>query len=747
MRAAAPVAPLESAPKGQAAQDLVDEAYKFWQESDEFEQERRVKYKKNLRMLTMQQWEDKDKEARESAGRPIVTDDRLTPAVQSIVNSARENRPSAKVHPINEQADEDTAQVIEGGIRHIEYASQASIAYDTAFESAVGRGWGFFRITTDYCEDGSFDNQEVRVEEVANTLSVYPDRNAVRADLSDSMGCVILHIWTHDRYIRTYGGKDDLVVAGFQASNGDTISQWVNAETVTMCEYWKVVLVPKTKVLVERFVQNPPDPQSGAITGQLAQVVFDDKEEYLAKNEKAGDRILKERPWNDRRVEQYFLTADQVKEKRIFASKWIPIIRVTGKMIYDDQGKLRLVSAIEHAIPSQQVLNVYASFEGESVALAGRPKWMGPIGSMKTNASSFQNHNRANITSLEYDPVEVAPGVMGEKPEWVTFNPNIEFCLAGKMSAVQSIQATTMVFDPELGHNSTPDQSGTAINALQKKAQQGNFHFFDNLTRAQWHGYRIMIDLFPKIYDSAREIGWLGADQKRAVVKVNQPYTDPQTGKTKTHMLDAGNYGVIVDPGPSYDSQRLEADAFLEQAMGIPVYSEKCPDLLVKLKDLGEIGDEIAKRVAPPGYGDDDQDDPVKMKQALAQLTQQSQQMTGVIHQLMQEKESNILKLQADMAKAKMQEEHADYRAITVAEITQKTQLGLLEGKNAQDALAAQLGFTQSLHDSAHEAGMAAMDHGHQVIQQQQQGDQAQDMAAQQQAAQAQQPTNQSAVA
>lgn len=700
-------APQAKKPTGEAAKKLIDRAYKAWQRADEAERERRIQFKKNTRMLTMQQWEDKDRQSRESQGRPIITDDRLTPAVQAIVNSERENRPSAKIHPINAAADEDTAQVIEGGIRHIEYLSQAAMAYDTAFESAVGRGWGFWRVKTDYCDDGSFDNQEIQIEELANTLSVYPDDAACKPDLSDMMNCCILTPLTHERYKQKYGGEDPIVVRDFQA-DGSVAEQWIDQDQVMLCEYWEVTPVPKTKILVERaHVEQNPD---GTIGAQMLHVVFDDKDEYEADHSKKGDQIIKEREWTDRKVDQYILTADECKEHREWAGKWIPIIRCIGKAIYDENGKLKLVSAIEHAIPNQQLLNVAKSFQGESITLAGRPKWMGALGSFKTKANDFANHNRSNITYLEYDPVEISPGVLAPPPVWETFNPNIEWCLASEQAAIQSIQSSTMVFDPELGHNSSPDQSGAAINALQKKGQQGNFHFFDNLTRAQWHSYRIIIQLFPKIYDTAREIGWLGPDQARSVIKVNQPYQDEETGKTKTHMLDAGRYGVIVSPGPSYDSQRLEAESFVESAMGTPVFVEKCPDLLVKLKDLGPIGDEIAKRVAPPGYGDQDQDDPIKLKQGLAQLTQQSQQMTQVIHQLMQEKEANMVKANADFRKAEMQEKHADYRAITVAEISAKTQLGLQEGKQAQDALAQQLGF-------AHEVGMAHVDHTHDVLQ------------------------------
>ncbi|GAC1516611.1 MAG: hypothetical protein NVS1B11_37810 [Terriglobales bacterium] len=711
-------------PTGKAARKIIDEAIKRWKAASENEQDRREVFKANLRMLTMEQWSDKDRQDRESIGRPVMIDDRLSPAVQALVNNAREARPSAKVHPIDEIADKDTANVIEGGIRHIEYASQASIAYDAAFEPAAGCGWGWYGFTTEYCDDGSFDNQEIEFRSIPNALSVYKDTSSVKADASDMLWCCVIETITHDEYINRFGGKDDLVIRGFKAVD-ESSSHWVTGNDVVLCEYWRITLVPRKKLYIERR-QQPQMQQDGSMGPNVTHLSVHD-DEYEPQR---GDQVLKSRDDPKRKVEQFFLTADEVKAYTVWLGKWIPLVQVSAKEVYDADGKLQLISAIEHAIPNQQKLNVYSSFEAESVALAGRPKWLAPIGSFKTKAKDFANHNRTNVASLEYDLVQVSPGVPAAPPEWITFNPQIEFCLNGMQSCITAIQASTMVFDPELGHNSTPDQSGTAINALQKKAQQGNYHLIDNLTRSQWHGYKILIDLFPKIYDTEREIGWLGANEKRSVVKVNQTYQDPKTGKVKTHMLDAGSYGVVVEVGPSYDSQRLEVDAFLAPMIQEPEIMQKAGDIIVRLKDLGPLGDELAARLAPPGLADDPEnaDDPTKLKMGIAQLTQQHQQMTLVVHQLMQETETKQVQAQAEFNKAKMQAELSSFTSIAVANIAAKTAYGQMLTQAATDKEERDLGFAQNLHDSAHEAGMAAMENSHTQQQGAQQG--AQDQAA-----------------
>ena len=54
-------------------------------------------------------------------------------------------------------ADQETAEILQGLIRNIEYSSQADVAYDTALEHAVGGGFGYFRICTDYAAEDMFE--------------------------------------------------------------------------------------------------------------------------------------------------------------------------------------------------------------------------------------------------------------------------------------------------------------------------------------------------------------------------------------------------------------------------------------------------------------------------------------------------------------------------------------------------------------------------------------------------------------
>ena len=64
--------------------------------------------------------------------RPCLTINKLPQHVRQVTNDMRQNRPGAKVIPVDDKADLQVAEVLNGMIRHIEYISDADVAYDTA---------------------------------------------------------------------------------------------------------------------------------------------------------------------------------------------------------------------------------------------------------------------------------------------------------------------------------------------------------------------------------------------------------------------------------------------------------------------------------------------------------------------------------------------------------------------------------------------------------------------------------------
>ena len=84
---------------------------------------------------------------------------------------------------------------------------------------------------------------------------------------------------------------------------------------------------------------------------------------------------------------------------------------------------------------------------------------------------------------------------------------------------------------PSLGARSN-ETSGRAILARQREGDVSSFHFSDNQVRAIRHTGRVIIDLLPHFYDTARVVRVRGEDGTERSVPINSPFpkTNPETG-------------------------------------------------------------------------------------------------------------------------------------------------------------------------------------------------------------------------
>ncbi len=133
-------APSEDAQKRIAREKFMRLALERFQLAAEAEQRTRTDALDDLEFRSGKQWPDDITTQRGLDGRPCLTINRLPPIIRQVTNEQRQQRPSIQINPVGSGADQDTAEIIQGIIRHIEVNSDAEIAYDTAFESAVTIG-------------------------------------------------------------------------------------------------------------------------------------------------------------------------------------------------------------------------------------------------------------------------------------------------------------------------------------------------------------------------------------------------------------------------------------------------------------------------------------------------------------------------------------------------------------------------------------------------------------------------------
>lgn len=610
--------------------DLLAQGKKAFGLCDDHESDNRQAYKDDtLFVRAREQWPEGIRKQREKDGRPCLTIDKLGPVIRQVVNDSRQNKPAIKVHPVDSNGDPETAEIINGLIRNIEYTSNADVAYDTAVECAVGGGFGYIRVGLDYAYDDSFD-LDIKIERVANPLSVYPDPHSTAADSSDWNVAFVVDKMTKEAFKQQYPKAE---ATDWDSDAWAESGDWLDSDGVMVAEWWTRELYEKTivkavdgKIYDEKDLTEDPD-LAFALEAGLIQLATD----------KQGQPIR--RVTQCYRVIQRIMTGAEILSEREWPGKYIPIIPVYGDEFWID-GKRYLRSLINGAKDAQQMLNFWRTSGTELVALAPRVPYIGKKGQFDHDQERWQTANVKSHSYLEYT---------GDVPP--QRQPLDSGVAAGSMqealNASDDIKSITGIYDASLGARSN-ETSGRAIMARQREGDVSTFHFIDNLSRAIRHTGRVIIDLIPSVYNAARIVRVIGEDGSQEPVPVNQPTpkVDKETGQPERneqgeaimaiHDLTVGKYDLTVSTGPNYTTMRQEtAEQMMMLIQAYPAAAPLIGDILVKSLDwqgADEIAERLKKMLPPqvtgaPAIPPEVQKLIEEGKQRLQQLEQENQQL------------------------------------------------------------------------------------------------------------------------
>src|SRR5690242_2249728 len=151
----------EDKPEKQSEEDFMFEARKRFEECVGDEGPIREQALLDLRFVAGDQWDEKVRFDRSATGRPVMTFNRCHTFVQQVSNEARQNKPQIKF-VVGDGGDKDTAEVKEGLARHIQYDSDAQVAYETAVEYSAGGSFGYVGLVTEYADSDGWD-QDLKV--------------------------------------------------------------------------------------------------------------------------------------------------------------------------------------------------------------------------------------------------------------------------------------------------------------------------------------------------------------------------------------------------------------------------------------------------------------------------------------------------------------------------------------------------------------------------------------------------------
>ena len=598
----------------------IDDAKQFLRFAADADTNNRSEALDDLKFAGGDQWPVEIQNSRSVESRPCLTINKVDAYIRQLCNQQRQQRPRMKAHGMNNETDEQLADIVTGMCRHIENQSNADHAYDTAYESAVRMGWGFWRVNTRYVNEKSFD-QEICIDTIDNPFTVYFDPNSVLPDGSDAEKVLITTVIPKENFRAMYPDAED--GSGFtQRGTGDSDAEWVMKEDIRLAEYFYTKIVNADLILLSDGTH-----------------VYEDEMPSDKVLESAGIYEVSRRSSWRKEIHWCKLTGMQILEEGKWAGKYIPIVPTYGQQLVIE-GKRKKFGLVRMAKDPQRMYNFWVTSITESVALAPKAKWIMAEGQDEGHENEWAQANTKAMSYLRYKQTDTdgvpAPPPIRQAPEQPP---------AGIMAAAAGINADLMavvgIFDP----SQLPQGpiSGKALQGQQMQVDMTNYHYYDNLTRSIAHTGRIILDLIPKIYDKERVMRIIGDDGKPKIVTINQQGKDESGIDKILNDVTVGEYDIVMETGPGYSTKRQEAVESMMQALTAnPNLFGQIGDLVFRNMDFPGaevIADRLAS-INPLANIDDQSKIPPQvqmqiqqMQQALQQMGQQNQQLQMYIKQ------------------------------------------------------------------------------------------------------------------
>lgn len=622
---------------------------------------------KNMRYVSGDPWDELDKIVRKD--RPTVCPDELNQYVNQVVNTARQNERGITIDPAGDDATEALAEYRENRIRAIEYACNAQQVYINGLQAAVERNLGFWKVSRVYASENS-DEQDIVVLPVMNPDSILIDPDYKELDASDIKWAFELERIPIEDFELEYPNAQK---TSFSAQDfGDDAQYWYDGKTILIASYWEIKKTAKQ-------------------VGKANRTVY------------------------GRTVNQYVTNGVEILHSgAVQPGPYIPIVPVFGKEIWVDTGtgaERVLLSLVTLARDPQKSLAYVMSSMLENCGQIPKASFVGYKGQFESDAAAWETMNQVYHPFLQADPtIDAVSGQLLPLPTRTPLTPDFQAYSIGADICRRAIMSAMGLQALPTAAQRQNQKSGIAMEKIESQQAIGSYHLIDNYERA--------IALTGRIINhwlSATDIGEVQrpvrlSDGKHQLVKIN---TDSPVVEDDNHEYhfpiadDEGRYQVTVSSGPSFESQRAEGSDFANTLVGnlqglplTPPQAAQILALVIRLKQLGPLGDQMADIISPQTGGQAQQLG--QMQQQMAGMQQQFGEMQQLIQKLTMEKQGQVIQGQTKLQVAKMQED----TKLAVAQIN--------ASKDANEAFAdREIDTFEMLHQAAHDAAMQHGQHQH----------------------------------
>lgn len=579
---------------------------------------------KALQFRYIDQWDADDRNARDFEGRPALTVNHTDTLCRKTENQLKQARPRIKVHAVDDGADLEIADIESGMIRHIENVSQASIAYDRAGTSAIDIGWGYWRIMAEYCDPKS-RYQELKIKQIRNSLTVYDDPSCMDPTGADRKWLIIT-----SKMKRAEAKRLKIPLTDFSgpAAPGDPTLDWENKEEIRLAEYYRI----HEKVEWLYYLADGSTLFESELPSKEVQEALGMKLEIDPNGKPLGRQSCKYQ------VQWFKLNGTKVVDKRDLPGKWISVIRTLGNEI-DINGKILRWGMIKNMMEPAQMYNYASTMATERYALAPKAPWVAAEGQIEGHPE-WDDANQKSYSVLKYKPTTGPNGELLPPPQRTPPVPAEEGMATWAAQAERDLMAVTGMQAENPG-----DARILAGNKyLQRRLAErdlSHFQYFDNQSLAIAQTGRIIVDLIPYYYDTKRIQRIIGEDGTSSTVTLNDA-TESNGVRTVKNDMTVGEFDVVMDAGPSYQTKREEAAETMVNLLGTPLGEPMIKvgaDLIVRNIDapgLQEMADRLATQT-PKGLEKVMEQLPKQAQTIVKTLMTQNQQLQQQLQSAMQE--------------------------------------------------------------------------------------------------------------
>ena len=620
---------------------ILDEMRTRFKACAEWESTARKKFMDDLKFADADsyngdQWPNDIRRTRDLSDKPCLTLNIVRQHNLKIINDMRRAKESCRILGMGNGATQESANIVKQIIRHIEYISRAQRnAYTPAREYQVKAGIGWWRIVTDYESNDSFD-QEIYIEGIPDPLSVYMDPDCQKPDCSDGRFAFVFSFLSKDlieALVPDYPWELGAPKMPIGIAPGESF--FIEKDHWLVCEYFRKV--PKADRLIS-FVH-----MGERLTIRESMLPEEAVSDLLSRDNVMVRRVV------DHQVEWKLVVGDTIVDETVWPGAHIPLIRCIGEELVSD-GILDRKGHTRALTDAQRMFNYNASASVEFGALQTKAPWVAAAAAIEGVESLWNTANTENHSVLIWKHLDDdSPDTPIPPPQRVDPPATSPAFETGMQTAFQQMMMTSGQWQNQQGQMGN-ERTGEAIDKRLQQGESATYHFTDNYEDALIYTYQQIVDLIPKIYDTARVKHILADDGTEMEIQIDpraaQVYLQQQDyqGNIIRRVLNPGmgKYEVAASIGPSVTSKREEAVERLSTILAeAPALTAIIGDILVRNMDFEDATEasQRLKRLVPPqalGMG------PTQNEQ---NLIRQVQQLQEALTKAMQQSGKDQLKL------------------------------------------------------------------------------------------------------